>query len=93
MITARTFVEAVIPRKAAKLRAEIIVMDAIAAAGDSSVLKLPIGIPFHAAIDKAGADHLMFVVHPLDANWTITGIRRGSKASCCAPTCLRLGRA
>jgi uncharacterized UPF0160 family protein len=51
-------------------------MDAIAAAGDSPILELPMGMPFRAAIDKAGADHLLFVVHPRDTDWTITGIRR-----------------
>ena len=79
LIIARAFVEAAIARKAAKLRAEAVVMDAIAAAGDSRVLELPMGMPFRAAIDKAGADHLLFVVHPRDTDWTITGIRRDAE--------------
>ncbi|MEE2860961.1 MAG: MYG1 family protein [Pseudomonadota bacterium] len=76
LVIARAFVEAAIARKAAKLRAEAVVMDAIAAAGDGPILELPMGMPFRAAIDKAGADHLLFVVHPRDTDWTITGIRR-----------------
>lgn len=76
LVIARAFVEAAIARKAAKSRAEAVVMDAIAAAGDSPILELPMGMPFRAAIDKAGADHLLFVVHPRDTDWTITGIRR-----------------
>lgn len=76
LVIARAFVEAAIARKAAKLRAEAVVMDAIAAAGDSPILELPMGMPFRAAIDKAGADHLLFVVHPRDTDWIVTGIRR-----------------
>lgn len=73
---ARAFVEAAIGKKAAKLRAEAVVMSAIRAAGDSPILELPMGMPFRAAIEKAGADHLLFVVHPRKDDWTLTGIRR-----------------
>jgi uncharacterized UPF0160 family protein len=48
---------------------------AFAAAGTDRVLELPMGMPFRAAIDNAGADHLLFVVHPRDTDWAITGIR------------------
>jgi uncharacterized UPF0160 family protein len=75
---ARAFVEASIRGKAAKLRAEAMVTEAIAAAGSSHVLELPMGMPFRSAIEKAGADHLLFVVHPRDTDWAITGIRLGS---------------
>ena len=54
-------------------------MDAIAAAGDSRVLELPMGMPFRAAIDKARADHLLFVVHPRETDWALTGIRRDAE--------------
>ncbi len=73
---ARAFVEAAIARKAAKLRAEAVVMQAIAAAGDSPILELPMGMPFRSAIDKAGADHMLFVVHPRETDWMLAGIRR-----------------
>lgn len=73
---ARAFVEAAIRRKAAKYRAEAMVMQAIADAGTSRVLELPQGMPFRAAIEKAGADHLLFVIHPRDSDWTLTGIRK-----------------
>ncbi|WP_176082776.1 MYG1 family protein [Martelella sp. HB161492] len=73
---ARTIVEAVIAGRAAKFRAEKIVMDAIAAAGASRVLELPRGMPFQSAVKKAGADHLLFVINPRDKDWTITGIRK-----------------
>lgn len=76
LVIARAFVEAAIARKAAKLRAEAVVMAAIAAAGDSPILELPMGMPFRAAIDKAGADHLLFVIQPRDTDWSVTGIRR-----------------
>lgn len=73
---ARGFVEAGIRQGAAKLRAESIVLDAIAATGDARVLELPMGMPFRPAIVKSGADHLLFVVHPRDTDWCLTGIRR-----------------
>lgn len=73
---ARAFVEASVEKKAAKLRAETLVLEAIAATGDGQVLELPLGMPFRPAIVKAGADHLLFVVHPRDKDWCVTGIRK-----------------
>jgi uncharacterized UPF0160 family protein len=74
---ARAFVEAQVKRKAAKLRAEDMVMAAIEAAGEGRVLDLPMGMPFRAGVEKAGADHLLFVVHPRGEDWTLTTIRVG----------------
>jgi uncharacterized UPF0160 family protein len=76
---ARSFVEAGIAQAAAKMRAESIVHRAIEAAGPSRILELPRGMPFRAAIVKAGADHLLFVVHPRDKDWCLTGIRRAEE--------------
>ncbi|MCL6709587.1 MYG1 family protein [Pseudomonas sp. R2.Fl] len=76
---ARSFVEAKIAQGAAKLRAEGIVLAAIAAVGSGRVLELPSGMPFRAAIVKAGADHLLFVVHPRERDWCVTGIRRAEE--------------
>lgn len=76
---ARSFVEANIARRAAKLRAEGIVQEAIRAAGSSRVLELPMGMPFRPAIVRAGADHLLFVVHPREKDWCLTTIRRGEE--------------
>lgn len=73
---ARAIVEAGIAQRASKLRAESMVLDAIAATGDGRVLELPMGMPFRPAIVKAGADHLLFVVHPRDKDWCVTGIRK-----------------
>ncbi|MFC6446627.1 MYG1 family protein [Shinella zoogloeoides] len=73
---ARSMVEAAIRQDAAKLRAESIVLKAIAAAGEGRVLELPMGMPFRPAIVKAGAEHLLFVVHPRETDWCLTGIRR-----------------
>lgn len=73
---ARSFVEAKIAGSAAKLRAENLVQQAIVAAGEGHVLELPTGMPFRSAIVKAGADHLLFVVHPREKDWCVTGIRR-----------------
>nr|WP_111301734.1 MYG1 family protein [Paracoccus saliphilus] len=73
---ARAFVEAAVARKAAKLRAEAVVLAAIDAAGNGRVLELPRGMPFRAAVQKAEADHLLFVIHPRETDWALTGIRR-----------------
>ena len=76
---ARSFVEASIARSAAKLRAESLVHQAIEKAGDGKILELPIGMPFRPAIVKAGADHLLFVVHPRGQDWCLTTIRRADE--------------
>lgn len=73
---ARAFVEAAIKGKAAKRRAEAMVMQAIEIAGDGRVLELPTGMPFRGAVEKAGADHLLFVVHPRGEDWALTTIRK-----------------
>lgn len=72
---ARSFLEARIARSAAKSRAEGLVHQAIITAGAGRVLELPMGMPFRPAIVKAGADHLLFVVHPRDKDWCLTTIR------------------
>ncbi|MCR6672634.1 MYG1 family protein [Devosia ginsengisoli] len=77
LAVARTFVEAAIARAAAKLRAETVVRQAIEKTGQARVLELPMGMPFRPAIVKAGADHLLFVVHPRERDWCLTTIRRG----------------
>ncbi|PYE25796.1 uncharacterized UPF0160 family protein [Rhizobium sp. PP-F2F-G20b] len=76
---ARSFVEASIGKSAAKLRAEALVMSAIEAAGQGNILELPLGMPFRSAVVKAGADQLLFVVHPRDKDWCVTGIRRADE--------------
>ncbi|MFK4809189.1 MYG1 family protein [Devosia sp. ZW T5_3] len=76
---ARSFVEARIARSAAKLRAEALVERAIETAGQGRVLELPMGMPFRPAIVKAGADHLLFVVHPRDKDWCLTTIRQADE--------------
>lgn len=73
---ARAIVEATIRGKAAKLRANALVAEAIRGAGMSPVLELPMGMPFRSAIEKAGADHMLFVVHPRDKDWALTTIRK-----------------
>ncbi|PTE20636.1 metal-dependent hydrolase [Cereibacter changlensis JA139] len=75
---ARSFAEARIAMSAAKLRAESVVQQAIAEAGESRILELPMGMPFRPAVVKAGADHLLFVVHPRQQDWCLTGIRRNA---------------
>ncbi len=75
LVIACAFVEASIRRKAAKRRAESMVLTAIEAAGDSRVLELPMGMPFRSAIDTAGADHMWFVITPRGEDWTLGCIR------------------
>lgn len=75
---ARHFVEAGIRAKSAKQRAEALVKQAIKAAGDGRILELPTGMPFRSAIESTGADHLLFVVHPRNDDWTLTTIRKGA---------------
>ena len=77
LVIARSFVEAGIGKRAAKLRAETLVLQAIEKTGEGRILELPMGMPFRPAIIKAGADQLLFVVHPRDGkDWCVTGIRR-----------------
>ncbi|MCY0150122.1 MYG1 family protein [Hoeflea sp. G2-23] len=76
---ARSFLEAKIAGSAAKLRAEDIVLQAVVDAGENRVLELPMGMPFRSAVMKSGADHLLFVVHPRDKDWCLTGIRRADE--------------
>ncbi|WP_375260179.1 MYG1 family protein [Citreimonas sp.] len=73
---ARAFVEAAVNGRAAKRRAEGMVLKAIAEAGESRVLELPMGMPFRPAVEKAGASHLLFVIHPRDNDWALTTIRK-----------------
>jgi len=76
LTVARAFVEAAVRSRAAKCRAESMVMAAIDAAGASPILELAMGMPFRSAVEKAGADHLLFVVHPRDQDWALTTIRK-----------------
>ncbi|MBP0482203.1 MYG1 family protein [Sagittula salina] len=78
LTVARTFVEATVRGKAARHRAEAVVLKAIEAAGNSPILELPSGMPFRAAIDKAHADHLLFIIHPRDGDWALSTIRKGA---------------
>ena len=33
------------------------------------------GMPYRRAIAAAGADHLLFVIHPRDTDWALNGIK------------------
>ena len=72
---ARSFIEASIGNFAAKARAQGLVLEAIEKAGASPILELPMGMPYRAALDQAGADHILFVVTPRGDDWTIGGIK------------------
>lgn len=73
----RPFVEGSIAKKAAKRRAEAMVSEAIVAAGEGRVLELPMGMPFRSSVEAAGADHLLYVVHPRGEDWALNCIRKG----------------
>ncbi|MEN8833796.1 MAG: MYG1 family protein [Pacificibacter sp.] len=72
---ARAFVEAQIRNLAAKARAQSVVFEAIEKAGTSPILELPMGMPYRSALDKAEADHILFVVNPRGDDWTMGGIK------------------
>jgi uncharacterized UPF0160 family protein len=72
---ARIFVEAQIRNLAAKSRAQGIVIDAIAKAGTSPILELPMGMPYRSALDQSEADHILFVVHSRGDDWALNGIK------------------
>ncbi len=72
---ARSFIEARIHNSAAKARAQSIAADAIERTGTSKVLELPMGMPYRSAMDKAGADHILFTVNPRGEDWTLNGIK------------------
>ncbi|ETA50471.1 MYG1 family protein [Ponticoccus alexandrii] len=75
---ARTVLEASVATLAARARAEGRVLAAIAETGTGRVLELPQGMPHLSAIEKAGADHLLFVVHPRDGDWALNTIRKSA---------------
>ncbi len=75
MPIAGAFVEATIRNLAAKARARALVQEAIANAGTSPILELPMGMPYRSELDAAGADHMLFVVTPRGADWTLGGIK------------------
>jgi uncharacterized UPF0160 family protein len=70
-----SFVEAQIRNLTAKARAQNIVLEAIAKAGPSPILELPMGMPYRSALDQAEADHMLFVIHPRGDEWTLGGIK------------------
>lgn len=72
---AASFVEAALRKLAAKARAEGVVLTAIANAGTSPILELPMGMPYRSALDLAEADHIMFMINPRGADWTLNGIK------------------
>lgn len=72
---ARSFVEAKIRNYAAKARAHSIVLGAIASAGTSPILELPMGMPYRSALDDAEAEHMLFVINPRGEDWTLNGIK------------------
>lgn len=76
---ATNFVEATIRNLAAKSRAKSIVFAAIAKAGKSPILELPMGMPYRSALDQTEADHIMFMVNPRGGDWTLNGIKLSSE--------------
>jgi uncharacterized UPF0160 family protein len=72
---AASFVEAALRNLAAKSRAEGVVLTAIANAGTSPILELPMGMPYRSTLDLAEADHIMFMINPRGADWTLNGIK------------------
>ena len=72
---ARQFLEAAIYQFAAAARAQHIVLKAIKKAGKSPILELPMGMPYRSVLEKAEADHILFVIYPRGDDWTLNGIK------------------
>ncbi len=72
---ARSFVEASVRNLAAKARARGVVLEAIAKAGASPILELPMGMPYLSVLNAADAGHMMFMVAPRGEDWTLNGIK------------------
>jgi len=72
---ARSFVEAEIRSLTANARAQTIVFDAIAKAGASPILELPMGMPYRSALKKSEAEHILFTVNPRGNDWTLNAIK------------------
>lgn len=72
---AQSFVEAQIRNLAAKKRAQGIVVEAIAKAGTSPILELPMGMPYLSVLKNAEADHILFLIHPRGEDWMLNGIK------------------
>lgn len=72
---ARSFVEACVRNLAAKARARGIVLEAIARAGASPILELPMGMPYLSVLNAADAGHMMFMVAPRGEDWMLNGIK------------------
>jgi uncharacterized UPF0160 family protein len=51
------------------------VLKAIAKAGKSLVLELPMGMPYRSALENIKADHILFVIYPRGDDWTLNGIK------------------
>ncbi|MEP2715983.1 MYG1 family protein [Pseudophaeobacter sp.] len=75
LVIARSFVEATVKGLSAKARAQNLVLEAIEKAGTSPILELPMGMPYRSALEKAEADHMLFVVNPRGDDWTLNGIK------------------
>ena len=75
MPIAQTFIESMVRNLTSKARAHSIVVKAIATAGASPILELPMGMPYRSALEKAQADHIMFMVTPRGDTWTLNGIK------------------
>ena len=70
-----SFLEAQIHNLAAKARAKNIIIEAIAKAGKSPILELPMGMPYLSTLNQEDADHMLFVIHPRGRDWTLNGIK------------------
>lgn len=61
-------------RIAANIRAKAVVLEAVRDQRGSPVLVLPKGVPLEAVIERAEADHVLFVVRPRRKDWSINGV-------------------
>lgn len=76
----RSIFEAKVEALEAELSARAIVRRAIADHDGGAILELPHAIPFQQGVIDAGADNVLFVVHPRRDDWIVVGVadRTGS---------------
>jgi uncharacterized UPF0160 family protein len=65
--------------EASRLRARREVLDQVRARGDGRILELARGAPYRGALTEAGADDILFVVHPRKNDWVLAAVSRNEE--------------
>jgi uncharacterized UPF0160 family protein len=62
-----------------RLRARREVLDQVRAQGEGPVLELARGMPYRRALTEAGADEILFVIHPRKSDWVVAAVSRDER--------------